>query len=624
MLPEYDIIVVGAGHAGSEAAAAAANMGSKVLLITMDMTKIAEMSCNPAMGGIAKGQIIKEIDALGGYSGMVTDKSMIQFRMLNRSKGPAMWSPRAQCDRMKFSKIWRENLEEIKNLDFWQDTVQEVVIERDKVIGVVTRLGINIYGKNVIITSGTFMDGLMHVGKNKIEGGRASENASVGLSKQLKEYGFAVGRMKTGTPARVDGRTIDFSKLIEQKGDEKGGWFSFLNEEGIIKNQKSCYIAHTDIEVHKTLEKGLNESPLFNGTIKSIGPRYCPSIENKIVTFADRKSHQLFIEPEGENTIEYYVNGFASSLPWDIQLKALRKVKGLENVRIFRPGYAIEYDYFPPTQLKHTMETKLVKNLYFAGQVNGTTGYEEAGAQGLIAAINAHLKLNKREEFVLSRDQAYIGVLIDDLVTKGVDEPYRMFTSRAEYRILLRQDNADYRLTELSYKIGLASKKRYKICKEKYSKRDKIIKFIKEFSVKPEVINEMLIKLGTTAINQKIKLKDILVRPQVKLGDLIDAIPELKQEIAGIRKRTREIIESTEIFIKYEGYINREKKIADKIKRLEHIKVRNDFDYNKILSLSTEARQKLSKIKPKTIGQASRISGVSPSDISVLLIYMGR
>jgi len=624
MLPEYDIIIVGAGHAGSEAAAAAANMGSKVLLITMDMTKIAEMSCNPAMGGIAKGQIIREIDALGGYAGMVTDKSMIQFRMLNRSKGPAMWSPRAQCDRMKFSKIWRQNLEEIKNVDFWQDTVQEVVIERDKAIGVVTRLGINIYGKTVIITSGTFMDGLMHVGKKKIEGGRASEPASVGLSKQLKEYGFEVGRMKTGTPARVDGRTIDFSKLIEQKSDEKGGCFSFLHDEEIIKNQKSCYIAHTDTEVHKTLEKGLNESPLFNGTIKSIGPRYCPSIENKIVTFSDKKSHQLFIEPEGENTMEYYVNGFASSLPWDIQIKALRKVKGLENVRIFRPGYAIEYDYFPPTQLKHTMETKLVKNLYFAGQVNGTTGYEEAGAQGLIAAINAHLKINEREEFVLGRDQAYIGVLIDDLVTKGVDEPYRMFTSRAEYRILLRQDDADYRLTELSYKIGLASKKRYKLCKEKYSKRDKIIKFIKEFSVKPEVINEMLIKLGTAPIKQKIKLKDILARPQVKLEDLIDAIPELKQEIAGISNRTREIIESTEIFIKYEGYINREKNIAEKIKRLEHIKVKNDFDYNKILSLSTEARQKLSKIKPKTIGQASRISGVSPSDISVLLIYMGR
>ncbi|MBA7547322.1 tRNA uridine 5-carboxymethylaminomethyl modification enzyme MnmG [subsurface metagenome] len=430
--------------------------------------------------------------------------------------------------------------------------------------------------------------------------------------------------MKTGTPARVDGRTIDFSRLIEQKGDEKGGRFSFLQEERIINEQKSCYIAHTDIEVHKALEKGLNESPLFNGTIKSIGPRYCPSIEKKIVTFADKKSHQLFIEPEGENTIEYYVNGFASSLPWDIQLKALRKVKGLESVKIFRPGYAIEYDYFPPTQLKHTLETKMVKNLYFAGQVNGTTGYEEAGAQGLIAAINAHLKLNEREKFVLGRDQAYIGVLIDDLVTKGVDEPYRMFTSRAEYRILLRQDDADYRLTELSYKIGLASKRRYKLCKEKYSKRDKIIKFIKEFSVKPEVINEMLKKSRTAAIKQKIKLKDILVRPQVKLEDMIDIIPELKKEIAGIKKSTREIIESTEIFIKYEGYINREKKIAEKIKRLEHIKVRNDFDYNKILSLSTEARQKLSKIKPKTIGQASRISGVSPSDISVLLIYMGR
>jgi tRNA uridine 5-carboxymethylaminomethyl modification enzyme len=624
MLTDYDIIVVGAGHAGSEAAAAAANMGSKVLLITMDMRRIAEMSCNPAMGGIAKGQIIREIDAMGGYSGIVTDRSKIQFRMLNRSKGPAMWSPRAQCDRMKYSEEWRKCLEKIENLDFWQDTVQEIIIEEGIAKGVVTKLGIKINGKAVIVTSGTFMEGLMHIGKKKIEGGRASEPASTGLSRMLEEYGFEVGRLKTGTPPRVDGRTIDFSKMIEQKGDEHGGCFSFLNEAEMAEKQKSCYITHTDKNVHNILRKGLVDSPLFNGTIKSIGPRYCPSIENKIVTFADKQSHQLFLEPEGENTIEYYVNGFASSLPWEVQLKALKKVKGLENVKIFRPGYAIEYDYFPPTQLKHTLETKLIENLYFAGQINGTTGYEEAGAQGLMAAINAHLKLKNRKELILGRDQAYIGVLIDDLVTKGIDEPYRMFTSRAEYRILLRQDDADYRLTEISYKIGLADEKRYKICKEKYRNRDKVIKFVNEYSVKPSEVNEELKKLGTKGIKQSIKFKDILVRPQVKFDDFIEIIPGFKNVINRIKNGRKEIKESAEIYIKYSGYINREKRIAEKLKRLEHIKIRSNFDYNKILSISTEARQKLSRIQPKTIGQASRISGVSPSDISVILVCMGR
>lgn len=621
---EYDVIVVGAGHAGCEAAAAAANMGSRVLLITMDMVRIAEMSCNPAMGGIAKGQIIREIDALGGVSGIVTDESMIQFRMLNMSKGPAMWSPRAQNDRMKFSKVWREKLESIKKLDFWQDTVSEILIEKGKAAGVKTNLGIEIKGKCVIITSGTFMNGLMYVGKVKKEGGRESQPASYGLSDQLKKIGFEVGRMKTGTPARIDGRSIDFSKLKEQKGDGNGKGFSFMNDEVRIKNEKSCFIVHTSREVHDILESGLGESPLYDGTIKSVGPRYCPSIESKIVTFSEKEKHQLFLEPEGENTIEYYINGFSSSLPLEIQYSALRKIKGLENAKIFRPGYAIEYDYFPPTQIKHTLETKKIKNLYFAGQVNGTTGYEEAGAQGLMAGINAHLKINDKNELILNRNEAYIGVLIDDLVTKGVDEPYRMFTSRAEYRILLRQDNADERLTEIGYKIGLASEERIKRKRKKYEKRNKIIDFMKKESVKPGEINDKLESLGTAKIKQRKKIYEILLRPQVSIWDLEDELVKIRNEFDGIKEMKNEIIESAEIEIKYAGYIERERKIAEKIMRLEKIKINKDIEYEKILSISTEGRQKLAKIKPESIGQASRISGVSPSDVNVLLIYMGR
>jgi len=621
---EYDIIVVGAGHAGSEAAAAAANMGSKVLLITMDMTKIAQMSCNPAMGGIAKGQIIREIDALGGYSGIVTDRSMIQFRMLNKSKGPAMWSPRAQCDRMKFSMVWRQVLESIDNLDFWQDTVKEILIDHGKVTGVLTKMNVTFKCKSVILTSGTFLNGLMHIGKTKIEGGRAAEPPAIGLSKQLRNTGFRVGRLKTGTPPRADGRTIDFDQLIEQTGDKEKNCFSFLHERFNIENQRSCYITHTDLNVHGVLEKGLVDSPLFNGTIKSIGPRYCPSIEAKIVTFADKEKHQLFIEPEGNDTIEYYINGFASSLPWNIQYQALKKVKGMEKVKIFRPGYAIEYDYFDPTQLLHTMETKLIENLYFAGQVNGTTGYEEAGAQGLIAGINASLKRKEEQEFVLGRDQAYIGVLIDDLVTKGVDEPYRMFTSRAEYRILLRQDDADYRLTTLGYDLGIVKRERYEIMRKKYEWRDKILNFIKGMSIKPEWVNEKLVELGTSKVKQGVKLKEILLRPQVSILAMAEVLNELKKMIDQIPERKEEILESAEILMKYSGYIEREKRIAEKIKRLEHIKIEKEFDYVKIASISTEARQKLMRIKPKTIGQASRISGVSPSDISVLVLYMGR
>lgn len=621
---EYDVIVVGAGHAGCEAAAAAANMGSRVLLITMDMVRIAEMSCNPAMGGIAKGQIIREIDALGGVSGIVTDESMIQFRMLNMSKGPAMWSPRAQNDRMKFSKVWREKLESIKKLDFWQDTVSEILIEKGKAAGVKTNLGIEIKGKCVIITSGTFMNGLMYVGKVKKEGGRESQPASYGLSDQLKKIGFEVGRMKTGTPARIDGRSIDFSKLKEQKGDGNGKGFSFMNDEVRIKNEKSCFIVHTSREVHDILESGLGESPLYDGTIKSVGPRYCPSIESKIVTFSEKEKHQLFLEPEGENTIEYYINGFSSSLPLEIQYSALRKIKGLEKAKIFRPGYAIEYDYFPPTQIKHTLETKKIKNLYFAGQVNGTTGYEEAGAQGLMAGINAHLKINDKNELILNRNEAYIGVLIDDLVTKGVDEPYRMFTSRAEYRILLRQDNADERLTEIGYKIGLASEERIKRKRKKYEKRNKIIDFMKKESVKPDEINDKLESLGTAKIKQGKKIYEILLRPQVSIWDLEDELVKIRNEFEAIKEMKNEIIESAEIEIKYAGYIERERKIAEKIMRLEKIKINKDIEYEKILSISTEGRQKLAKIKPESIGQASRISGVSPSDVNVLLIYMGR
>jgi tRNA uridine 5-carboxymethylaminomethyl modification enzyme len=620
----YDIIVVGAGHAGSEAAAAAANMGSRVLLITMDMTKIAQMSCNPAMGGIAKGQIIREIDALGGYSGIVTDKTMIQYRMLNKSKGPAMWSPRAQCDRMRFSKVWREMLENTKNVEFWQDMVTEIIIEKSAVVGVITRMNVKFHAKAVILTNGTFINGLIHVGRNNYNGGRIGEPHSYGISDQLKKIGFEVGRMKTGTPARLDGRTINFSVLEEQKEDEIKGKFSFLDYELDYTNHKSCWITSTNNEVHRILEKGFKDSPLYTGIIKSIGPRYCPSIEDKIVTFAEKENHLLFIEPEGLSTNEYYLNGFSSSLPVDIQMQAIRKIKGLENTKIFRPGYAIEYDYFPPTQLKNNLETKKLNNLFFAGQINGTTGYEEAAAQGLIAGINAHLIINNNQELILGRDQAYIGVLIDDLVTKGVDEPYRMFTSRAEYRILLRQDNADERLTPISYKIGLAEKRRMELLEEKIKLRGKIIEILSKKSVEPNKINGRLKELKTKEITQKIKSINLILRPEIKIEYLKNEIGELNKIIKKISNRKEEIIESAEINIKYEGYIIRERKLAEKIKRLENIKIDEKIDYTKLMSISTEARQKLRRIKPKTIGQASRISGVSPADISVLLVYMGR
>ncbi len=625
MLDKYDVIVVGAGHAGCEAAAAAANLGSKTLLITIDMNKIAQMSCNPAMGGVAKGQIIKEIDALGGYAGIITDKSMIQYRMLNMSKGPAMWSPRAQCDRMIFSAEWRNTLESLHNLDFWQDSVVDLLIENKTIIGVITDLGVKFYSKTVILTAGTFLNGLMHIGQTKIKGGRISEPAVYGLTEKLSSYGFTYDRMKTGTPVRVDGRTVNFDKLQTQKGDDHKMPFSYLhNYNQTFLKQRSCYIAFTDQSVHASLKTGLDESPLFDGTIQSIGPRYCPSIETKLVTFPNKDKHQLFLEPEGEDTIEFYLNGFSSSLPWEVQLESLRKIDGFQNSKIFRPGYAIEYDFFHPTQLYNTLETKLINNLYFAGQINGTTGYEEAGAQGIIAGINAHLRINNKPEFTLNRDQAYIGVLIDDLVTKGVDEPYRMFTSRAEFRILLRQDNADVRLTELSYNIGLATKDRFDRLKDKINKRDELIQYFKKQSAKPEIVNDTLEKLGTSKLKQSVKLESIIARPQIKVNDLIQLFPRLQSKLETYGTKSQEIIDAAEILLKYSGYIERERIIADKLKRLENITIENKINYANLKSLSTEARQKLIKIKPKTIGQASRISGVSPSDISVLLVFLGR
>lgn len=625
MLPQYDVIVVGGGHAGCEAAVAAANLGSKTLLITMDMTKFAQMSCNPAMGGIAKGQIIREIDALGGFSGIVTDKSSIQFRMLNQSKGPAMWSPRSQSDRFRFTEFWRNILESTPNLDLWQDSVVSLHINDNIVSGVKTKIGIDFFSKSVVLTNGTFLNGLMHIGRAQMEGGRIGENASYHLSDQLFNVGFKTGRLKTGTPVRIDGRSIDFSKLQEQKGDEKLGKFSFL--PGIVSklDQRSCWITYTNETVHSILEEGFGDSPMYNGTIVGAGPRYCPSIESKIVTFAERNSHQLFLEPEGENTIEYYLNGFSSSLPWDVQLRALRHVPGLEKVKIFRPGYAIEYDYFDPTQLTHSLETKLVGNLFFAGQINGTTGYEEAAAQGLMAGINAHQKVNNLEPFILNRDEAYIGVLVDDLVTKGVDEPYRMFTSRAEYRILLRQDNADFRLTPRSYDLGLAKQERYNLYLEKKDAVDRIVEFVSNFSIKPQFVNSILETKGSSRLKQGVKLIDIILRPQISIFDLIEDITPLKTFLKCIpQNRFSEILESAEIVIKYSGYIDREKLVADKYKRLENIVITGKFDYTKIATISTEARQKLSEIQPDTIGQASRISGVSPSDINVLLVLMGR
>lgn len=624
LLPEYDVIVVGAGHAGCEAACAAANLGSKTLLITLDMNKIAQMSCNPAMGGIAKGQIVREIDALGGYSGIVTDKSTIQFRMLNLSKGPAMWSPRVQCDRMVFSSDWRDTVEHTDRLDLWQDDVVELILDKDRVVGVKTRLGVSFSAPRVVLTNGTFLNGLMHIGRVSFSGGRISEPASHGLSEQLFERGFTVGRMKTGTPVRIDGRSVDFSKLTRQDGDNDFHKFSFLNFAYTNSLQKRpCYIAYTNKVVHDILREGFEDSPLFNGTIKSIGPRYCPSIETKLDTFSDRDSHHLFLEPEGERTTEFYLNGFSSSLPWDIQLRALQQVEGFENVKIFRPGYAIEYDFFQPTQLHPTLETKLIKGLYFAGQINGTTGYEEAAAQGLMAGINAHLSLHENKDFILNRDQAYIGVLIDDLVTKGVDEPYRMFTSRAEYRILLRQDDADVRLTPLGYSIGLVKENRYSIFEDKILKRDRLIDFVTNFSISPEEINSTLELFASSPIRQKLKLIDIISRPQITIPKIVEYIPSLKEFIFDNSIR-EEIIEAAEVLIKYSGYIEREKLIADKLNRLENLVIENKFNYMEINSLSYEGRQKLSKINPKTIGQASRITGVSPSDINVLLILMGR
>lgn len=624
LLPDYDVIVVGAGHAGCEAACAAATLGSHTLLITMDMNKIAQMSCNPAIGGIAKGQIVREIDALGGMTGIVTDKSSIQFRMLNRSKGPAMWSPRAQSDRMKFSAAWRNILENTDNLDIWQDDAVKLLVENNTICGVVTSLGAEYRGKRVVLTNGTFLNGLMHVGRVSFEGGRISEPASFGISVQLRELGFEVGRMKTGTPVRIDGRSIDFSKLTVQDGENDFHRFSYINFDytnDLIK--RPCYMAYTNEGVHDVLKEGFKDSPLFNGTIQSIGPRYCPSIETKLHTFADKTSHHLFLEPEGETTTEFYLNGFSSSLPWDIQLRALRLVEGFENIRIYRPGYAIEYDYFPPTQLHHTLETKLIGGLYFAGQINGTTGYEEAAAQGLIAGINAHLSLHSGKEFILNRDEAYIGVLIDDLVTKGVDEPYRMFTSRAEYRILLRQDDADMRLTPKGYGIGLVNEKRHNIYLDKIIQRDLLIDYIHNYSVKPESIHETLELLGSAPLKQGMKLVDILSRPQVTIPRLLDALTPLKEFIRDHQIR-EEIVEASEILIKYSGYIERERMLADKLSRLESLLITGKFDYNELKNLSIEARQKLSKIQPRTIGQASRISGVSPADINVLLVLMGR
>lgn len=621
---KYDVIVVGAGHAGCEAATAAANMGSRTLLITMDMNKIAQMSCNPAVGGIAKGQIVREIDAIGGQMGIVTDKTAIQFRMLNRSKGPAMWSPRAQSDRAQFILKWREIVENTDNLFIWQDTVNSLVIEDNEVKGVKTAMGVTFTAKSVVLTNGTFLNGLIHIGSVQLGGGRVSEPASFGITEQLKELGFTTDRMKTGTPARIDGRSVDFSLMEEQKGEEDFHKFSYLDFAPRTLKQLSCWITYTNEETHAELRNGLDESPLYNGQIKSIGPRYCPSIETKIVTFAEKTAHQLFLEPEGENTQEYYLNGFSSSLPLRIQIEALQKVPAFRNIHIYRPGYAIEYDFFDPRQLKHTLETKLVKNLFFAGQINGTTGYEEAGGQGLIAGINAHINTHGGNEYTLQRDEAYIGVLIDDLVTKGVDEPYRMFTSRAEYRILLRQDDADARLTEKAYNIGLAKRERMDLLKEKKGEINRLVEFATNYSLKPEYINEGLIALGTSPLKHGLKLKDVITRPQISINNIAEYVPAFKEELDKIPNRKEEIIEATEIIIKYDGYIKREQIIADKISRLENIKIKGKLNYENILSLSTEARQKLKNIDPETIAQASRIPGVSPNDISILLILLGR
>ena len=619
---EYDVIVVGAGHAGSEAAASAANLGSKTLLVTMNLQNIAQMSCNPAMGGIAKGQIIREIDALGGYSGIVSDETAIQFKMLNKSKGPAMWSPRVQSDRMRFSETWRDMLEKTPNLDFYQEMVLGLITENNKVVGVKTSLGIEIRSKTVVLTNGTFLNGVIHIGEKQFGGGRAGERASTGITKDLIQLGFESGRMKTGTPPRVDGRSLDFTKMIEQPGDAQPEKFSYLNTTSVLTHQRSCYMSYTSQDVHDVLKEGFDKSPMFNGAIQSSGPRYCPSIEEKINRFADKDRHQLFVEPEGWKTIEYYINGFSTSLSEEVQYKALKQVSGFENVKFFRPGYAIEYDYFPPTQLKHTLETKLISGLYFAGQINGTTGYEEAASQGLIAGINAHQKVQEKEAFTLSRDEAYIGVLIDDLITKGTKEPYRMFTSRAEYRTLLRQDNADFRLTKKSFDLGLASENRLITMEKKKKQSEDLIQFFKNTSVSHAILNPILISKESAPVKQMDKLYKPFSRPNITMDDM-RKINDVEEYITK-NKLGREVLEQTEIQIKYAGYINKERANADKLNRLEGIRIPESFDYSKLKSLSYEALEKLQSIKPVTVSQASRISGVSPNDISVLLVYMGR
>ncbi len=620
MFPEYDVIVVGAGHAGCEAAAAAANMGSKVLLVTMNMNTIAQMSCNPAMGGVAKGQIVREIDALGGYSGIVSDKSMLQFRMLNLSKGPAMWSPRTQNDRMRFAEEWRLALEQTSNIDFWQEMATGLIVKDKKVVGVRTALGIEVKGKSVVLTNGTFLNGIIHIGEKSFGGGRAAEKSATGITEQLIELGFESGRMKTGTPPRIDGRSLNYSVMEEQPGDEKPGKFSYSNTKPLDR-QLSCWITYTNDAVHKELEKGFDQSPMFQGRIKGLGPRYCPSIEDKINRFAERERHQIFVEPEGWNTVEIYVNGFSTSLPENIQYQAIRKIPGFENAKMFRPGYAIEYDYFPPTQLKMSLETQLIDNLYFAGQINGTTGYEEAACQGLMAGINAHNKVHNKEPFILKRSEAYIGVLIDDLVNKGTQEPYRMFTSRAEYRILLRQDNADIRLTELGHKLGLASDERLAKVIDKKNEIAQLSKALKELRVLPEVVNDELTQLSTSTISEKISVINLLRRPQIGINELKKIDPIVREKL---NEYSDEVQQQVEINLKYESYIEREQKLAEKIEGLEDYKIKSDFDYDRVKALSSEAREKLKRIRPETIGQMSRISGVSPADVSVLTVYLGK